>query len=130
MMQSDGWVCSNLTRGMQPFLALSGTWIVYTLQTDIPYHREICDSIRRHERQTTHILAMARIIPMPTLPASRRTKQRSHLQRKIRRPLQALQCSRFDWDTATWRLFGGEARRRTLTPASPYNTGQLEPPVT
>ena len=26
---------------MQPSLALSGTWIAYTLQTDTPYHREI-----------------------------------------------------------------------------------------
>jgi len=39
MMQSDGSGLQQLTRGMQPFLALSGTWIVYTLQTDIPYHR-------------------------------------------------------------------------------------------
>jgi len=41
MMQKDGSGLKELTRGMQPFLALSGTWVAYTYQTDNPYHREI-----------------------------------------------------------------------------------------
>jgi Tol biopolymer transport system component len=41
MMRSDGSDLKELVRGMQPSLALSGTWIAYTLQTDTPYHREI-----------------------------------------------------------------------------------------
>jgi hypothetical protein len=41
MMQSDGSGLTELTRGMQPFLALSGTWVTYTVQTDTPYHRQI-----------------------------------------------------------------------------------------
>jgi Tol biopolymer transport system component len=40
-MQSDGSGLAELTRGMQPFLASSGTWVAYTYQTDNPYHREI-----------------------------------------------------------------------------------------
>jgi Tol biopolymer transport system component len=41
MMQQDGSGLVELTRGMQPFLASSGTWVAYTYQTDNPYHREI-----------------------------------------------------------------------------------------
>jgi Tol biopolymer transport system component len=41
MMQTDGSGLKELTRGMQPFLAFSGTWIAYTYQTDNSYHREI-----------------------------------------------------------------------------------------
>jgi hypothetical protein len=41
MMQQDGSGLKELTRGMQPFLASSGTWVAYTYQTDNPYHREI-----------------------------------------------------------------------------------------
>jgi Tol biopolymer transport system component len=41
MMQRDGSGLKELVHGMQPSLALSGTWIAYTLQTDTPYHREI-----------------------------------------------------------------------------------------
>jgi Tol biopolymer transport system component len=40
-MRDDGSEPTKLTRGMQPFLAASGTWIVFTLQTDEPYHRQI-----------------------------------------------------------------------------------------
>ena len=41
IMQKDGSGLNELVRGQQPFLALSGTWITYTTQTDNPYHREI-----------------------------------------------------------------------------------------
>jgi hypothetical protein len=41
IMQEDGSGLQELTRGMQPSLALSGTWIAYTFQIDNPYHREI-----------------------------------------------------------------------------------------
>ena len=41
LMQQDGSGLKELTRGMQPSLALSGTWIAYTYQTNNPYHREI-----------------------------------------------------------------------------------------
>lgn len=41
IMNEDGSALRKLTRGMQPFLAASGTWIVFTLQTDEPYHRQI-----------------------------------------------------------------------------------------
>jgi Tol biopolymer transport system component len=41
MVQQDGSGLKELTRGQQPFLALSGRWIAYTFQTDNPYHREI-----------------------------------------------------------------------------------------
>ena len=41
VMQQDGSGLRQLTSGMQPFLAISGKWIAYTLQTDSPYHREI-----------------------------------------------------------------------------------------
>lgn len=37
----DGANLRQLTRGMQPFLAASGSWIAFTLQTDEPYHRQI-----------------------------------------------------------------------------------------
>jgi hypothetical protein len=40
-MQKDGTGLQEVTRGMQPSLARSGTWIAFTLQTDSPYHREI-----------------------------------------------------------------------------------------
>jgi dipeptidyl aminopeptidase/acylaminoacyl peptidase len=40
-MNEDGSGLSELTRGMQPFLAASGDWIAFTLQTDEPYHRQI-----------------------------------------------------------------------------------------
>jgi hypothetical protein len=40
-MREDGSQLTKLTRGMQPFLAASGTWIAFTLQTDEPYHRQI-----------------------------------------------------------------------------------------
>ena len=41
MMQEDGSGLRVLTRGMQPFLAASGTWVAYTYQTNDPYHRQI-----------------------------------------------------------------------------------------
>jgi Tol biopolymer transport system component len=41
IMQKDGSALRELTRGMQPSLALSGAWIAYTFQLDNPYHREI-----------------------------------------------------------------------------------------
>ena len=41
MMQKDGSGLKELTRGMQPSLALSGTWVAYVIQTNAPYHREI-----------------------------------------------------------------------------------------
>jgi hypothetical protein len=41
IMRDDGTELRLLTTGMQPSMALSGTWIAYTLQTDEPYHRQI-----------------------------------------------------------------------------------------
>ena len=41
IVREDGSGLAKLTRGMQPFLAPSGTWIAFTLQTDEPYHRQI-----------------------------------------------------------------------------------------
>ena len=41
IIDEDGTGLRKLTRGMQPFLAQSGTWIAFTLQTDEPYHRQI-----------------------------------------------------------------------------------------
>jgi hypothetical protein len=41
ILAEDGAGLRQLTRGMQPFLAPSGTWIAFTLQTDEPYHRQI-----------------------------------------------------------------------------------------
>jgi hypothetical protein len=40
-MQADGSGLVEITTGMQPFLAPSGTWIAYTFETESPYHREI-----------------------------------------------------------------------------------------
>jgi Domain of unknown function (DUF5050)/WD40-like Beta Propeller Repeat len=41
-MKTDGSALRELvTHGMQPSLALSGTWLAYTVQTENPYHREI-----------------------------------------------------------------------------------------
>lgn len=40
-MRDDGSELEKLTRGMQPFLAASGTWIAFTRQDDEPYHRQI-----------------------------------------------------------------------------------------
>jgi Tol biopolymer transport system component len=40
-IREDGTGLTKLTRGMQPFIAASGTWIAFTLQTDEPYHRQI-----------------------------------------------------------------------------------------
>lgn len=40
-INEDGTNLQKLTRGMQPFLAASGTWIAFTLQDDEPYHRQI-----------------------------------------------------------------------------------------
>jgi len=41
LMRKDGTGLEKLTRGMQPYIARSGKWIAFTLQTDIPYHRQI-----------------------------------------------------------------------------------------
>ncbi|MGE0525795.1 MAG: TolB family protein [Bdellovibrionales bacterium] len=41
VMNEDGSGLKRLTIGMQPFLAASGTWLVFTLQTNEPYHRQI-----------------------------------------------------------------------------------------
>jgi hypothetical protein len=40
-MLRDGSDLRQVTTGQQPFLAPSGTWIAYTVQTAAPYHREI-----------------------------------------------------------------------------------------
>lgn len=40
-MRENGTELKKLTRGMQPFIAPSGTWIAFTLQDDEPYHRQI-----------------------------------------------------------------------------------------
>jgi Tol biopolymer transport system component len=41
-MKKDGSGLQELvTHGMQPSLAISGTWLAYTVQTENPYHREI-----------------------------------------------------------------------------------------
>jgi hypothetical protein len=41
IIDEEGATPRQLTRGMQPFLAPSGTWVAFTLQTDEPYHRQI-----------------------------------------------------------------------------------------
>jgi hypothetical protein len=40
-MQRDGSGLRQVISGQQPFLAPSGTWIAYSVQTETPYHREI-----------------------------------------------------------------------------------------
>jgi len=41
IMNSDGTRVKQLACGMQPSIALSGSWISYTFETENPYHREI-----------------------------------------------------------------------------------------
>jgi hypothetical protein len=56
-MRDDGSELTELTTGMQPSLAPSGTWIAYTFQTDSPYHREIwrIDTDGSNKRQLTFL---------------------------------------------------------------------------
>jgi Tol biopolymer transport system component len=40
-MHADGSGMKEVARGTQPSLALSGTWISYTYETNDPYHRQV-----------------------------------------------------------------------------------------
>jgi Tol biopolymer transport system component len=41
VMNSDGSGLREIAQGMYPSLAASGNWIAYTVQTDVPFHRQI-----------------------------------------------------------------------------------------
>jgi hypothetical protein len=57
IMHEDGSGLVELTTGMQPSLAASGTWIAYTLQIDEPFHRQIwrIDTDGKNEQQLTFL---------------------------------------------------------------------------
>lgn len=40
-MREDGTGLREVARGMQPYLARSGTWLTYTVQTEGPMHRQV-----------------------------------------------------------------------------------------
>jgi hypothetical protein len=57
LMNQDGSNLRDIAIGMQPSLAISGTWIAYTFQTDEPYHRQIwrIDTDGSNKRQLTFL---------------------------------------------------------------------------
>ena len=127
MMQSDGSGLQQITRGMQPFLALSGTWIVYTLQTDVPYHREIwrINTDGTNNKQLTFLgddpdypdANAPSISPDETAVAFFSGKESDRALPGA--PMQSV----FDWGHRNVAVVpAGGGARRTLTPCAPVTT--------